>query len=59
MKGSYGEMKVKPKIYNYEFSDNNSETPYVPLPLASSGECNRLLAGKLINFRLFMFQMPK
>ena len=59
LKGSYGEMKVKPKIYHYEFSENNCEAPYVLLPLDGFTECNRLLGGKSINFRLIMFQMPK
>ena len=59
LKSSYNEMKVKPVIYHHEFSENNCEAPYVLLPLDGSAECNRLLGGKSINFRLIMFQMLK
>lgn len=52
-------MKVEPKIYQFEFSEHNCETPFVPLPLVDSAECNKLLASKFINLRLIMFQMPK
>lgn len=52
-------LKTKIKVYSYEFSDNNCESPYTLLPLLSSGECNRLLSFKVINFRICMFLEPK
>jgi hypothetical protein len=44
-------MKVNAKIYKFEFTDQENESPYVQLPLADTAECNRLLAAKVINFR--------
>lgn len=59
LKGPFGEMKVNPVVYQFEFSDENSESPYHHMPLNDSAECNKLLATKAINFRLIMFQVPK
>ncbi|KAK6630662.1 hypothetical protein RUM43_014647 [Polyplax serrata] len=51
VKGPFGDMKVKPKIYRYDFTEEESESPYTQLPLQDTCECNRLLAAKAINFR--------
>lgn len=58
-KGPFGDMKVLPRIYRAEFTETQGESSYTVLPLIDSLECNRLLASKLINFRLIMFQMTK
>ncbi|KAJ8984309.1 hypothetical protein NQ317_012280 [Molorchus minor] len=55
LRGSVGDIKVKPRIYECDFTEQNNESPYVPLPLPDTTECNRLLAAKTINFRLIMF----
>lgn len=51
VKGPFGDMKVKPKIYKCDFSEEESDSPYTLLPLVDTPECNRLLATKVINFR--------
>lgn len=51
VRGTVGDVKVKPRIYECEFTDDDNESPYVTLPLPDTAECNRLLAAKTINFR--------
>lgn len=51
LKGPYGDMKVNPRIHRFDFTDAENESPYLPLPLPDTAECNRLLAAKAINFR--------
>jgi hypothetical protein len=58
LSGPFGGIKMKSKIYSFEFTAENSETEYVDLPI-DSVECNKLLASKTINFRLVMFQVTK
>ncbi|CAH1958673.1 unnamed protein product [Acanthoscelides obtectus] len=56
--GPVGGVEVRPRIYEFEFSDDHTESNYVQLPLRDTDECNRLLAAKTINFRyvlLFSF----
>nr|XP_022340793.1 cysteine and histidine-rich protein 1-like [Crassostrea virginica] len=57
LKGPYGDMKVNPAIYMFEFSPENVETEYFDLPIVSSLECNKLLASKTINVRLIMVHL--
>ena len=59
LKGPYGEMRVNPIVYNFEFSNDNTETEYKELPLVDSIECNKLLAAKTINMRLILFNVQK
>ncbi|XP_065216446.1 zinc finger TRAF-type-containing protein 1 homolog isoform X2 [Planococcus citri] len=59
LRGPLSDIKLKPSIYQFEFKDQENEAPYVKLPLVDSAECNRLLAGKAINFRLIMFLLPR
>ncbi|XP_019873777.1 cysteine and histidine-rich protein 1 homolog [Aethina tumida] len=59
LRGPVGDINVKPRIFEYEFTEQNNESPYVHLPLPDTAECNRLLAAKTINFRLIMFLAPK
>ncbi|CAH0391302.1 unnamed protein product [Bemisia tabaci] len=59
LRGPFGDMKVNAGIHKFEFNEQNNESPYVPLPLPDSAECNRLLASKRINFRIIMFLAPK
>lgn len=51
LRGPFSDIKLKAKIYKFEFTEHENETPYVKLPLLDSAECNRLLAAKAINFR--------
>lgn len=44
-------MKVQPRIHKFEFTDQENESPYLPLPLPDTAECNRLLAARAISFR--------
>ncbi|XP_041100998.1 cysteine and histidine-rich protein 1 isoform X1 [Polyodon spathula] len=59
LKGPYDDVKIKPVIYHYVFSNDANETDYMPLPIIDSIECNKLLAAKNINLRLFIFQIQK
>ncbi|XP_019697526.1 cysteine and histidine-rich protein 1 homolog isoform X1 [Harpegnathos saltator] len=59
LKGPFGDMKVQPRIHRFEFTEQDNESPYLPLPLPDTAECNRLLAAKAINFRLIMFLASK
>lgn len=52
-------MKVLPKLFKHDFSEGSSESSYNRISLVTSAECNRLLAAKVINFRLVMFQSSK
>jgi hypothetical protein len=49
--GPFSEMKVNTKIYKHDFTDSENESAFNVLPLPDTAECNRLLAGKTINFR--------
>lgn len=51
LRGPFGDMKVQPRIHKFDFNEQETESPYVPLALADTAECNRLLASKTINFR--------
>uniref|UniRef100_A0A3Q2XH20 Zinc finger TRAF-type containing 1 n=1 Tax=Hippocampus comes TaxID=109280 RepID=A0A3Q2XH20_HIPCM len=59
LKGPYDDVRIKPVIHHYAFSNDDSETDYVLLPICDSVECNKLLAAKNINLRLFIFQVQK
>ncbi|CAL7938857.1 zinc finger TRAF-type-containing protein 1 homolog [Xylocopa sonorina] len=59
LKGPFGDMKVQPRIHKFEFTDQENESPYLPLPLPDTAECNRLLAARAISFRLIMFLASK
>ncbi|KAL3289235.1 hypothetical protein HHI36_003668 [Cryptolaemus montrouzieri] len=59
LRGPVGDIKVKPSIHQFEFTEQENESPYLPLRLPDSNECNRLLAAKVINFRLIMFLASK
>lgn len=54
VRGPFGEMKVRPKIESFKFSDATPESHYAQLALEDSIECYRLLSGT-IRFRLIMF----
>ncbi|KAL2743761.1 cysteine and histidine-rich protein 1 [Vespula maculifrons] len=51
LKGPFGDMKVQPRIHRFEFTEQDNESPYLPIPLPDTAECNRLLAAKAISFR--------
>ncbi|XP_063905354.1 zinc finger TRAF-type-containing protein 1 homolog [Zophobas morio] len=53
--GPVGDIKVQPRVYKFDFTEHENETPYETFPLIDAAECNRLLAAKTINFRLIMF----
>ncbi|XP_028155474.1 cysteine and histidine-rich protein 1 homolog [Diabrotica virgifera virgifera] len=55
LRGPVGDINVKARIHEFEFTEQNNETPFVKLPLPDTPECNRLLAATTINFRLIMF----
>uniref|UniRef100_A0AAZ3SCC7 TRAF-type domain-containing protein n=1 Tax=Oncorhynchus tshawytscha TaxID=74940 RepID=A0AAZ3SCC7_ONCTS len=59
LKGPYDDVRIKPVIHHHAFSNDTNETDYVPLPITDSVECNKLLAAKNINLRLFIFQIQK
>lgn len=59
LKGPYDDVRIKPVIHHHSFSNDTNETDYVPLPISDSVECNKLLAAKNINLRLFIFQVQK
>lgn len=51
LRGPFGDMKAFPRIHHHDFTEEDNESEYMPLPLEDTNECNRLLAGKAINFR--------
>ncbi|XP_032897777.1 cysteine and histidine-rich protein 1 [Amblyraja radiata] len=59
LKGPYDDVKINPVIYHFAFTNESNETDYLPLPIIDSVECNKLLAAKNINLRLFIFQIQK
>lgn len=59
LRGPVGDIKVKPDIHQFEFNEQENESPYFPLKLPDTNECNRLLAAKVINLRLIMFLASK
>nr|XP_047912545.1 cysteine and histidine-rich protein 1 [Anser cygnoides] len=59
LEGPYDDVKINPVIYHFVFTNENNETEYMPLPIVDSVECNKLLAAKNINLRLFIFQIQK
>ncbi|XP_071409836.1 zinc finger TRAF-type-containing protein 1 [Pithys albifrons albifrons] len=59
LEGPYDDVKINPVIYHFVFSNENNETDYMALPIVDSVECNKLLAAKNINLRLFIFQIQK
>ncbi|XP_065213890.1 zinc finger TRAF-type-containing protein 1 homolog isoform X2 [Planococcus citri] len=59
LKGPSSDIKLKARIYKFEFTELENEAPYVKLPLLNTAECNRLLAARTISFRLIMFLLPR
>ncbi|EFA04251.1 zinc finger TRAF-type-containing protein 1 homolog [Tribolium castaneum] len=59
LRGPVGDVKINPRVYNFDFTEQETETPYEHFPLPDTAECNRLLAAKTINFRLIMFLASK
>jgi hypothetical protein len=59
LRGPVGDIKVNPRVYQFNFTENETETAYESVPLSDTAECNRLLAAKTINFRLIMFLASK
>ncbi|XP_011497154.1 PREDICTED: cysteine and histidine-rich protein 1 homolog isoform X1 [Ceratosolen solmsi marchali] len=59
LKGPFSDMKVQSRIHRFDFTEQDNESPYLPLPLPDTAECNRLLAAKAISFRLIMFLASK
>lgn len=59
LKGPYDDVKIQPVIQHHVFSNDANETEYALLPITDSVECNKLLAAKNINLRLFIFQIQK
>ncbi|KAK6186113.1 hypothetical protein SNE40_008213 [Patella caerulea] len=57
LKGPHSETKVTPQIHEYEFSTENTDSDSKEFPLVDANECNKLLAGKTINFRVILFQV--
>ncbi|NXA20676.1 CYHR1 protein, partial [Ibidorhyncha struthersii] len=55
----YDDVQIRPVIYHFVFSNESNETDYLALPIRDSVECNKLLAAKNINLRLFLFQIQK
>jgi len=51
LRGPFGEMRVQPKIYHFEFAEGTNESQLVIFPLSDSAECNKILSGKSINCR--------
>ena len=58
-RGPFGDMDVIPELQRFEFKDDNRESEYHAIILPKSGDCNKLLAGRTINMRLFMFHNGK
>lgn len=47
-------------IYKFDFSESQTESNYNCINLVSTNaDSNRLLAARMINFRLIMFQASK
>ncbi|XP_068017211.1 zinc finger TRAF-type-containing protein 1 isoform X2 [Melanerpes formicivorus] len=59
LEGPYDDVQIRPVIYHFIFSNESNETDYMALPIVDSVECNKLLAAKNINLRLFIFQIQK
>ena len=55
LKGPFGEVMINPRIQTFEFNQSKTETEYIRLNIKPA-DCNKLLASKIINFRIFMFQ---
>ncbi|CAI9737399.1 and histidine-rich 1-like [Octopus vulgaris] len=55
LKGPYGDLNVTPYVYEFEFSNDSTESEYHTLPTVDVLECNKLLASKTINVRLVLF----
>ncbi|XP_045624111.1 zinc finger TRAF-type-containing protein 1 homolog isoform X2 [Procambarus clarkii] len=59
LRGPFGDMRVDPHICQFEFTESGSESPFFALPLPDSAECNKLLAARIIDFRLMMGMVTK
>ncbi|XP_032830446.2 zinc finger TRAF-type-containing protein 1 isoform X2 [Petromyzon marinus] len=59
LRGPYDDARVTPVVHYFTFTNEGNETEYLPLPIVSAVECNKLLAAKNINLRLFMFHVQK
>lgn len=59
LKGPFGDIRVNPAIFDFEFNNDKLETDYQELPIDDSLECNKLLASKAINLRLILFQVSQ
>ncbi|KAI8520113.1 PREDICTED: cysteine and histidine-rich protein 1-like [Branchiostoma belcheri] len=59
MKGPYDDVKLEAAVKRFQFSSDSLETDYYDFPLVTAAECNKLLAARNINLRIFMFQVQK
>ncbi|NXK24352.1 CYHR1 protein, partial [Arenaria interpres] len=46
LEGPYDDVRIRPVIYHFVFSNESNETDYMALPILDSVECNKLLAAK-------------
>jgi len=59
LRGPFSELNMRPRVYDFEFNQENMETEKKEFPIIDSNECNKILAAKNISFRLILFQIQK
>lgn len=58
LQSPFGDLAVKPEVHQHEFKSDMLDTEYYPVTLKDSLECNKMLAARVIQVRLMMFQTP-
>jgi hypothetical protein len=57
IRSPFGDLSVKPTLHHHEFSADTMESECYELAFVDSLEANKMLAAKMINLRLMMFQI--
>lgn len=57
IRSPFGDLSVVPTLHHHEFAGDAMESEFYELSFVDSLEANKMLAEKIINLRLMMFQV--
>lgn len=57
IRSPFGDLSVNPTLHYHEFSADALESEFYELAFVDNLEANKMLASKIINLRLMMFQL--
>lgn len=57
LRGPFGKVKVIPRFYKFCFTDADTSSPFVSLPISDKAEYNRLFSKETLHCRILMFHV--